>query len=132
MRILAAERELGHLRVAAHHGLVGWQGVSRLGRAEPYVLSDMGRETSMLLAVIGEVRDAAIVFGWQRALIETTGAIEDEPERNVVDRTRAIIFDALPDHVATAAIAQGAASDDDTIVQLARSAMERLERSFSA
>ncbi len=132
VRILAAERELGHLRIAAHHGRVGWQGVSRLGRAEPYVLSDMGRETAMLLAVIGELRDAAVVFGWQRALIEATGAIEDEPELKVIDRTRAIIFDALPHDVAEAAMAQGAASDDDTIVQLSRSAMERLEQSFTA
>jgi hypothetical protein len=85
-----------------------------------------------LLAVIGEVRDAAVVFGWQRALIEATGAIEDEPELRVIDRTRAIIFHALPQDVADAAMAQGAARDDDTIVQLSRSAMERLERSFTA
>jgi hypothetical protein len=132
VRILAAERELGHLRIAAHHGRVGWQGVSRLGRAEPYVLSDMGRETALLLAVIGEVRDAAIVFGWQRALIEATGALEDEPERQVIDRTRALIFDTLTPGEAEAAMAQGAASDDDAITQLARSALERLEQSFSA
>ncbi len=84
VRILAAERELGNLRAAAHHGRVGWQGLSRLGRAEPYVLSDMGRDTALLLALAGEVEAAVVIFGWQRALIQTTGALEDEPEVEVI------------------------------------------------
>jgi predicted ATPase/class 3 adenylate cyclase len=126
VRIMAAERELGNLRVAAHHGRVGWQGLSRLGRAEPYVLSDMGRETAMLLAVVGDTRTAAIIFGWQRALIEATGALEDAPEQEVITRTSELIHSALPSE-ADALIAQGAVLADDTITNLARTALEQPE-----
>jgi predicted ATPase len=127
VRIMAAERELGNLQVAAHHGRVGWEGLSRLGRAEPYVLSDMGRETAILLAVIGDVQTAAVIFGWQRALIEATGALEDAPERAVIERTLAMLHSALPGAEADALIAQGAVLEDDSITNLARTAMEQLE-----
>jgi tetratricopeptide (TPR) repeat protein len=127
VRILAAERELGNLQVAAHHGRVGWQGLSRLGRAEPYVLSDMARETAMLLGLVGEVQDAAVIFGWQRALIQTMGALEDEPEVEVIARTLELIYAALPTGEADAAMARGAASDDESITRIALAALERLD-----
>jgi predicted ATPase/voltage-gated potassium channel Kch len=127
VRILAAERELGNLRAAAHHGRVGWQGLSRLGRAEPYVLSDMGRETAMLLALAGEVQAAVVIFGWQRALIQTMGALEDEPEVEVIARALELIYAAMPIEAADAAMARGAASDDETITRIALDALERID-----
>jgi voltage-gated potassium channel Kch len=127
VRILAAERELGNLRAAAHHGRVGWQGLSRLGRAEPYVLSDMGRETAMLLALAGEVQAAVVIFGWQRALIQTMGALEDEPEVEVIARALELIYAAMPIDEADAAMARGAASDDETITRTALDALERMD-----
>ena len=131
VRILAAERELGNLPVAMYHARVGWQGIGRLGRAEPYVLSDMARETALLLALTGELRDAAVVFGWQRALIEATGAIEDDPEEQVIERTRAMIRSELGEE-ADELIAQGAASEDDAIIHLARAALDRVEAGSSS
>jgi predicted ATPase len=128
VRILAAEREMGNLPVAAHHARVGWQGLSRLGRAEPYVLSDMARETALLLALVGEVEPAAVIFGWQRALIQTTGAIEDEPEVDVLTRALELIYAALPTDKADAALARGAACGDEMITQLALDALERLDK----
>jgi predicted ATPase/class 3 adenylate cyclase len=129
VRILAAERELGNLRVAAHHARIGWQGLSRLGRAEPYVLSDVGRDTALLLALAHETEAAAVIFGWQRALIKATGALEDEPEIDVIARTLERIYAALPTDEADAAMARGAATDDETITRTALAALERLERS---
>ena len=128
VRILAAERELGNLRVAAYHARVGWQGLSRLGRAEAYVMSDVGRDTALLLAMVGEVESAAVILGWQRALISATGAIEDEPEIDVVARTMELVYAALPTDEADAATARGAASDDRTITELALAALERIDR----
>jgi voltage-gated potassium channel Kch len=131
VRILAAERELGNLRAAAHHARVGWQGLSRLGRAEPYVLSDVGRDTALLLALAREVETAAVIIGWQRALINATGALEDEPEIDVIARTLELVYAALPTQEADAAMARGAASDDDTITRIALAALERLEHAQS-
>jgi predicted ATPase len=131
VRILAAERELGHLGVAAHHARVAWEGLSRLGRAEPYVLSDLGRETALLLAVSAEPGAAAVIFGWQRALIRTTGALEDEPEVAVVTRTLDLIHVALPRTEADAAVQRGTVSDDATITRLALAALERLDGTTS-
>ena len=127
VRILAAERELGNLSAAAHHARVGWQGLSRLGRAEAYVLSDMARDTALLLALVGEVEAAAVIFGWQRALIQSTGAVEDEPEVDVISRTLELIYAALPTDEADAALARGAASGDEIITRLALGALERLD-----
>lgn len=132
VRILAAERELGNLQAAAHHGRVGWQGLSRLGRAEPYVLSDMGRETAMLLALAGEVQAAVVVLGWQRALIQTMGAVEDEPEVAVITRALQLIYAAMPTDEADAAMARGADSADETITRIALGALERIAPSVPA
>jgi hypothetical protein len=127
VRILAAERELGRLGVAARHARIAWEGLTRLGRAEPYVLSDLARETAMLLAVSAEPAAAAVVFGWQRALIRATGALEDQPEVAVVDRTLELLHGALPAAEVDAAVARGAASDDASITRLALAALERLD-----
>jgi tetratricopeptide (TPR) repeat protein len=126
VRILAAERELGNLAEAAHHARVSWQGLSRLGRAERYVLSDVGRDTALLFAVAGEAEAAGVILGWQRALITATGAIEDEPEVDVIARALELIYAALPTGEADAAMARGAASDDETITRLALAALDRL------
>ena len=128
VRILAAERELGNIRAATHHARVGWQGLSRLGRAEPYVLSDVARDTALLLAVAQEMEAAAIILGWQRALIQATGALEDEPEIDVIARAMELIYAVLPTDAADAAMARGAASDDEAITRLALAALERLDR----
>jgi tetratricopeptide (TPR) repeat protein len=131
VRILAAERELGNLPMAAHHARVGWQGLSRLGRAERYVLSDIGRETAMLLAIVGETEAAAVIYGWQRALIRATGALEDAPEIDVIARTLEAVYAALPTDEADAAVARGAASDDETITRMALAALQRLDRAVA-
>ena len=130
VRILAAERELGNLRMAAYHARVGWQGLSRLGRAERYVLSDVGRDTALLLASASEAEAAAVILGWQRALIQATGALEDEPETDVIARTLERVYAALPADAADAAMARGAASDDETITRLALAALQRLDRAI--
>jgi tetratricopeptide (TPR) repeat protein len=127
VRILAAERELGKMTVAAYHARVGWQGLSRLGRAEKYVLSDMARETALLFAQVGEVDAAAVIFGWQRALIESTGAIEDAPEVDVISRTLQLIHAALPTAEADAAMARGADSDDEAITRLALATLKHID-----
>jgi predicted ATPase len=132
VRILAAERELGNMSAAAHHARVGWQGLGRLGRAEKYVLSDMGRETALLFALVGEADAAAVIFGWQRALIQSTGAIEDEPEVDVIVRTLELLYAALPTSEADAAIARGAESNDDTITRLALAALERVDQAAAS
>jgi tetratricopeptide (TPR) repeat protein len=131
VRIMAAERELGNMRMAAHHARIGWQGLGRIGRAEPYVLSDMGRETAMLLALQRDAQSAAVIFGWQRALIQTMGAIEDPPEVDVIARTLELIYAALPPEQADPAMAQGAVSDDESITKLALAALARLDRTTS-
>jgi tetratricopeptide (TPR) repeat protein len=128
VRILAAERELGNLRVAAYHARVSWQGLSRLGRAERYILSDVGRDTSLLLAQANEAEAAAVILGWQRALIQTTGALEDEPEVDVIARTLELIYAGLPTGQVDAAMARGAASDDEAITRMALATLERLDR----
>jgi predicted ATPase len=128
VRILAAERELGNMPEAIRHARISWQGLSRLGRAEPYVLSDVARDTSLLLAEQDEVDSAAVILGWQRALIQATGALEDEPEVDVIARAMELIYAALPTEEADAAMARGAASDDDSITRLALVALDRLER----
>jgi tetratricopeptide (TPR) repeat protein len=130
VRLLAAERELGNLRAAAYHAHVAWQMLSRLGRAERYVRSDMARETALLFAVGGESRAAATVFGWQRALIETTGVLEDEWEQQVAARTLGLIRAAFGTGGADAdaAISVGAASGDDVVADIAIAALERLEQ----
>jgi hypothetical protein len=128
VRILAAERELGNLRAAAHHARVSWQGLSRLGRAERYVLSDVGRDTALLLALAQEAEAAAVILGWQRALIQTTGALEDEPEVDVIARALELIYASLPTDEADAAMARGAVTDDETITGVALEALERLDR----
>ncbi len=128
VRILAAERELGNLRVAAYHARVGWQGLSRLGRAEPYVLSDVARDTALLLALSREPEAAAVILGWQRALIQATGALEDEPEIDVIARTMEVVYAAIPTQAADAAAARGAASDDESITKLALAALARIDR----
>jgi hypothetical protein len=127
VRILAAERELGNLAAAAHHARIGWQGLGRLGRAEPYVLSDMGRETALLLALNGEIETAAVILGWQRALIQATGALEDEPEVEVIAKTLELIYGALPTDEADAAMARGAATDDEAITRMALGALQDLD-----
>lgn len=127
VRMLAAERELGNLPAALHHARVGWQGLSRLGRAEAYVLSDMARDTALLLAMQGQADAAAVILGWQRALIRSTGALEDAPEVDVVARTLELVYAGLPTGAADAAMARGAASDDDAITRTALAAIERLE-----
>ena len=129
VRILAAERELGHLREATHHARVGWQGLSRLGRAERYVLSDVGRDTALLLAMADQAEAAAVILGWQRALIQSTGAIEDAPETDVVARALELIYAALPTDAADAAMARGAASSDEAITRLALSALDQVDAS---
>jgi hypothetical protein len=126
VRILAAERELGNLPMAAHHARVGWQGLARLGRAERYVLSDMGRETAMLLAVVEEAETAAVVLGWQRRLIQETGAIEDAPETDVIARTLELLHAALPGDAVDAAMMRGSSTDDETITRTALAALQRL------
>jgi predicted ATPase len=131
VRILAAERQLGNIAEAAHHARVGWQGLSRLGRAEPYVLSDMARETALLLALGQEAEAAAVILGWQRALIQATGALEDEPEVEVIARTMELIYAALPVEEADAALARGGASGDENITQLALAAVQRLAQSIA-
>ena len=131
VRILAAERELGNMRVAMYHARVGWQGLSRLGRAEPYVMSDVARDTALLLAVMQEIEPAAVILGWQRALIQATGALEDEPEIDVIARAMELVYAALPTDEADAAMARGASSDDETITRLALAALERLDRAIA-
>ena len=73
-----------------------------------------------------------MILGWQRALIKTTGALEDEPEIDVITRTMELIYAALSIEAADAAAARGAASDDDSITKLALSALERIDRARSA
>jgi tetratricopeptide (TPR) repeat protein len=128
IRLLSAERELGRLDAAAYHGRIAWQALNRLGRAERYLLSDVARETALLLAVAGEPEAAAVVFGWQRALIETTGVIEDESEEEMATRTRALVRGALAPERADVAIERGATGDDESVAQIARAALMRLER----
>jgi hypothetical protein len=90
----------------------------------------MARETALLFAVGGESRAAATVFGWQRALIETTGVLEDEWEQQVAARTLGLIRAAFGTGGADAdaAISVGAASGDDVVADIAIAALERLEQ----
>jgi hypothetical protein len=89
----------------------------------------MARETALLLALGQEAEAAAVILGWQRALIQATGALEDEPEVEVIARTMELIYAALPVNEADAALARGGASGDEKITQLALAAVQRLSDS---